>query len=200
MIGHRLATRLAVALAVLLTLGCSSAPPELAGYVRDPAPVVGEISLPSANRDGNFSFVADPDELLLVYFGFTSCPDICPTTLADTRIALNELGADAADAIDLAFVTVDPERDTDDITTAYAETFIDGAIALRTDDQVALQTAADAFGVTYRVFDDEDGEPVVEHSAYLFVVDDIGELVLTWPHGVTVDDMVGDLKTLAGRA
>ena len=89
---------LMLAACVLLATACGggsdeAAAPTLAGYEREPDPSVGALSLPAVNRDNvDFSFRADPGELLMVYFAFTNCPDFCPTTLADTRIALNELG------------------------------------------------------------------------------------------------------------
>ncbi len=173
--------------------------PILAGYERDPEPTVGSISLPPANRDGDaFAFQADPGELLMVTFGFTSCPDICPTTLADARIAFNQLGA-RADDVDLAWVSIDPERDTPEVTANYVEAFVSDGIALRTDDAEQLMIAADAFGVTYIIEENDAGETEVAHTPNVFVVDDTGSIILTWSFGVPAADMVSDLNILLDR-
>lgn len=197
------ARRLVVVFAacLLFATACGgTAETTFAGYERDPEPLVNEFSLPAVNRGGaDFTFQAEADELLLVYFGFASCPDICPTTLADTRLALSELG-DRARSIDLAVATVDPARDTDQIITDYVEAFVPTGIALRTDDELALSEAALAFGVSYEIATNDEGEVEVGHTSALFVVDDTGSLVLTWPFGVTTDDMVSDLTTLLDRA
>lgn len=199
---------IALAVAVFLT-ACSGSSddaataiedgPILAGYERAPEPTVGSISLPAANRDTDaFAFKADPGELLMVTFGFTSCPDICPTTLADARIAFNQLGA-RADDVDLAWVSIDPERDTAEVTTNYVEAFVSDGIALRTDDAEQLLIAADAFGVTYVIQENEAGETEVAHTPNVFVVDDSGSIILTWPFGVPANDMVSDLNILLDR-
>lgn len=187
-----------VAAAIALA-ACGSSEATLAGYEREPEPGVGHITLPAVNRDNqDFAIRADPGELLLVYFGFASCPDICPTTLADTRLALAELG-DRADDVNLALITIDPDRDTPQIVTDYVEAFIEGSIALRTDDPDALAIAADAFGVTYSVIENDEGEIEVGHTPNLFVVDDQGSLVLTWPFGVPATDVTSDLNVLLDR-
>ncbi len=168
-----------------------------AGIVRTPPPVVGDVSLPAVSSpdSAEFAFQAQPDELLLVYFGFTSCPDVCPTTLADLRSALRSLG-DGAGAFDVAFATVDPGRDTVDRTVSYIQAFFPEGIALRTDDATALQTAADAFGVRFEVNEDEEGNVNVDHTAFLYAVDDAGLIRMQWPFGVTADAIAHDLELL----
>lgn len=183
----------------LFAAACGGEEATLAGYELEPDPEVGTLSLPAVNRGGDsFEFRADDDEILMVYFAFTNCPDFCPTTLADTRIALNELGARSSE-IDVAVVTIDPERDTDEVLTNYVETFIADAVALRTEDQVLLRETAFAFGADYRIVTDDAGEIEVGHTTNLFAVDDTGSLVLTWPFGVTTDDIVNDLTILLDR-
>ena len=183
----------------LLAAACGGEEATLAGYEIEPDPAVGTYSLPAVNQaGGDFDFRADDDEILMVYFAFTNCPDFCPTTLADTRIALNELGA-RADEVEVAVVTIDPDRDTPEILTNYVETFIADATALRTEDQTLLRETAFAFGADYRIVTDDAGEIEVGHTTNLFAVDDTGSLVLTWPFGVTTDDIVNDLTILLDR-
>lgn len=198
---RRLLAALAV-VGVLLTACGGSDPVEevtLAGYERTPEPTVGSISLPAVNRTTeDFSFIAEPGKLLMVNFGYSSCPDICPTTLADTRIAFNQLGARSSD-VDFAFVSIDPERDTAEVLTNYVEAFLADGIAVRTDDQEALLIAADAFGVTYFVGENESGDLEVAHTPNIFLVDDSGSIILTWPFGVPAADIVSDLTILLDR-
>jgi protein SCO1/2 len=172
---------------------------ELTGYTRDPAPQVDGVALPDVSRDGEpFAFRATEQGVLLVYFGYTNCPDICPTTMADVRGARRELGDDA-ERVDLAMVTVDPDRDAE-ILTDYVQSFVDDAHALATDDPAALLQAAEPFGVSYEVATTPSGEIEVGHSGYLFAVDDAGTLVLTWPVGVAKDDLLADLEVLLDQA
>lgn len=191
-------TRLAAAagLVAVVAAGCSPTPTEPAGIVRDPAPVVGATSLPDvADGSGEFHFTADRDGVLVVYFGYTSCPDVCPTTMADLRRALEELGG-RADSVDVAMATVDPGRDTDEVLTDYVRSFVAGGRALRTTDDDALRAAADAFGADYTVTTADDGTVEVEHTGFLYAVDDQGLLRLTWPFGTEWQTIEGDLRWL----
>ena len=169
---------------------------ELAGYRRDPAPVVGALSLPDLTADeAEFAFQAEPGHLLAVYFGYTNCPDFCPTTLSDLRLATRRMDPDDAARVDLAMVTVDPERDLP-VLAAYVTSFLDGAHALGTTDGSRLAEVAAPFGVGYEVTTTDEGEIDVAHTTSLYVVDDAGELVLTWQFGVSIDDLAADLTQL----
>jgi len=185
--------------ALTIAVACGSDTATLAGYERSPEPSVGHVSLPAVNRDNaDFALKAKPGHLMVVFFGYTSCPDICPTTLADTRLAFAELG-DRAQDVNLAMISIDPVRDTPPVLSDYVEAFIDGSIALRTEDRDALALAADAFGVTYSVVANDEGEIEVSHTPNLFVIDDQGSMVLTWPFGVQPTDISSDLNLLLDR-
>ncbi len=140
-------------------------------------------------------FRAEDGHVLLAYFGYTHCPDVCPTTLADVRSALADLGDDA-DRVDLAMATIDPDRDTGDVLTPYVRSFVPDAHALRTTDDDQLQVAADLFGVTYDVSTDDAGEVEVTHSGFLYAVDDQGRLLVSWPFGTPSEDVAHDLELL----
>ena len=188
-----------VAAGVLLGLaGCGGddATREYIGYRQSPGQQVGAASLPDASAEGaDFAFAAEPGHLLIAYFGYTSCPDVCPTTLSGLRQALRDLG-DGAARVDLAMVTIDPARDTDDILVGYVQSFVDGAHALRTTDDSALRAVTEAFGASYSVTTAADGAVEVAHSGAMYVVDPSGTVTLTWPFGVTSDDIRGDLAQL----
>jgi cytochrome oxidase Cu insertion factor (SCO1/SenC/PrrC family) len=176
-------------------------PTQLQGFVKTPKPQVGTLSLPDvSNGDQPFPFKAPPGQLLLVYFGYTSCPDICPGTLAGVKLALRRLGTDA-DKVTFAMATVDPERDTGPVLVDYLGRFFKQkpAQALRTDDAAALQTVADGFGVQYEVQKNAAGKIEVGHTALVFAVDDQGRIVDAWPFGMDDHAITDDLRILLSR-
>lgn len=187
---------LVVALLSLVGAACDSDPVELSGFVRTPLPNVGGASLPDASAGGvDFAMQAPAGEILVVYFGYTSCPDVCPTTLADLRSALRKMGDDAS-RVQVAMATIDPGRDTADIITGYVQSFVPAAHALRTDDGAELRAAADTFGAGYGVTITDEGDYEVVHTAHLYAVDDAGRLQVTWPFGTEPEAIAQDLGIL----
>jgi protein SCO1/2 len=171
----------------------------LAGVVRTPPLEVAGIELPDVAATGEpVPLQAPPGELHLVYFGYTSCPDICPTTMTDVGVALDDLPPELAERVTVGMVTVDPERDTAEVLTGYLDHFFDRRMALRTEDPAELDAAADAFGVRFEVEAHDPGATTYEvsHSAVTYVVDDTGEVVVEWPFGFDSRDMTADLTTL----
>ena len=177
---------------------------ELAGVVRTPALDVSAVELPNASEPEPVPTLmkADDGEVLLVYFGYTSCPDICPTTLSDISVALGDLPADQAERVTVGMVTVDPERDSAEVLSGYLGHFVDRSMALRTEDPEALATAASAFGVRFEVAEHEPGADAYEvaHSAVTYVVDDTGTVVVEWPFGFESTDMAADLTAILGAS
>lgn len=186
----------ALAAATLLGgAGCGEkARHQLAGQVLTPAPVFASLALPDASG-APFAMRARPGTLLLVYFGYTSCPDVCPTTLSDVRTALKRIGAKAS-AVQLAMVTIDPARDPAPKLAAYLDSFVTGSIALSTTDDAALRRVADAFGAQYSVTTSATGAPEVSHSAFLYALDDTGTLLVQWPFGIHAPTLADDLDAL----
>jgi protein SCO1/2 len=175
----------------------------LSGAVRTPPLEVGTVSLPNESPGAHgapFAMTAPSGGLLLVYFGFTSCPDICPTTLSDLGRAVQKIPADARRRVDVAMVTVDPDRDTGSVLTSYLDTFVDGGgVALRTTDPAQLQSAQDAFRVVANRIPEGDTY-TFEHTAVTYVVDENGTVVVEWPFGTSPDAMARDLRILLRRA
>ncbi len=188
--------------AALVLIACSSddgANDGLAGFVREPMPRVDQVALPDLSAGGeDFVLRAPPSELLAVYFGFTNCPDICPTTLSDLRSAIRRLPESDQDLVSLAMISVDPDRDAENLVD-YTHTFIPDGHALLTTDQSTLRAAAEPFGVSYQVSVDDDGSVDVAHSTQLFLVDDTGSLLLTWQFGISADDIASDLAIMLDR-
>lgn len=195
---RRLSAAVAIACALMLS-ACGDQPKNLTGYRREPAPVVADFSLPDLSNGGEpFALRADPGELLVVYFGYTNCPDFCPTTLSDVRLATQQLDSVDADRIDVAMIAVDPDRDLP-ILAEYVAGFFDDGHALGTDDPSVLAKAAAPFGVQYQVTTNDDGGIDVAHTTQLYAVDDDGELVLTWQFGVSRDELADDFALLLDR-
>lgn len=177
-------------------------PDTLSGITREPAPIVNTTLMPSLTTPGeDIEFKAEQGGIQVVYFGFTNCPDVCPTTLVDLTVALRKLDVDEpgrSDRIETVVVTVDPGRDLE-LLPDYATSFISNAIAGGTADEVVLASAAAPFGVSYAVRTLDDGTIEVDHSPFLYAVDDEGQLVLTWQFGASSDDIAADLALLLGR-
>lgn len=195
-------TALAALLLVALLAGCGGDTDRdrgFVGYSVTPAPEVGDLSLPDASTGGEPMVLrADGDGLLLVYFGYTHCPDICPMTLSDLSLVLSEI--EEPGRVDVAMVTVDPDRDTDDVLSGYVESFVPDGHALRTTDDATLRAVADRFGASYSVTPGADGAIDVAHTASVYAVDASGIVQLAWTFGTVADDIRDDIDALLGGA
>lgn len=173
---------------------------QLSGMVRTPALKVGDVSLLDVSTDSPTPAVVTPPagHLTLVYFGYTSCPDICPMTMNDIRVALGDLTPANAAKVTVGMVTVDPDRDTPDALRKYLGHFFDRSMALQAADPAALDAAAKTFGVRYEVAEHPPGATTydVSHSAVTYVVDDTGTVVVEWPFGFDSELMAKDLNIL----
>jgi protein SCO1/2 len=128
---------------------------------------------------------------VVVFFGFTQCPDVCPTTLAEVAGALKKLGPDAA-RVQVLFVTVDPERDTPQLLAQYVTAFDPGFLALR-DDLPATQAAAKEFKIFFEKRKTASGY-TIDHSAQSYVIDPQGRLRLLVRHERIAQDLADDLR------
>ena len=193
-----------VGFVVALTIvgsSCGADQASMIGLVRDQPLDVSSIALPDETPGATepmFIMKAQPNELLMVYFGYTMCPDLCPTTLADFRSALSRIDG-AADRIDLAFITVDPERDTADRLAPYLASFVDQYHVLRTTDFSQLQKAQDAFLAASSITTNDSGVIKVSHTATAYFVDENGLVVDEIPFGLGADGFENDLKILINQ-
>ena len=137
------------------------------------------LSTPDGRRVTDTTFRG---KWLLVYFGYTSCPDVCPTTLSAMALALDKLGP-LANKIQPVFITVDPERDTAEIVGEYVKDFDPRFVGLVGSPQ-EIGTAAEQFHVYYRVRQLGNNEYVVDHSSFIYLID---------PNGAFVRLLTGDL-------
>lgn len=173
------------------------------GYKPTPVRKTDTVSLPdyATDSDGvDFSFKAAPGNLLVVFFGFLTCPDICPVTMADIAAGLEELGPTVVQHVEIAFVTVDIERDTGPRMVEYLTHFFPNSTihALRAPDSAQLSAVTSQFGAQWQVDPHEPGAATygVAHSGVTYVVDDRGQLVWEWPFGTTGPEVAATLKQL----
>lgn len=134
--------------------------------------------------------------IVILSFGFTHCPDICPTTLADLAGAVRGLGADAA-RVQVLFVTVDPERDTREVLANYVPAFDPAFLGLYGDLEATRRVAKE-----FKVFFDKQPAGAgytVSHSAQSYVIDGEGRLRLFVRHERIAADLGSDLRVLLGQ-
>jgi len=187
----------AVVALIHLTTGCSPAPGTFhATEVRD-APY-GRLNTLDALTDHRGRRLASADfsgKAVVVFFGYTQCPDICPTALSTMKEALRLLGEDAARVLVL-FVTVDPERDTQEVLAGYVPWFDPSFLGLRTDMAGTLELAKE-FRVYFRKV--EGGSAIgysIDHTAITYAFDPQGRLRLLIRDGTSPAHVAADLKRL----
>ena len=130
---------------------------------------------------------------VLVFFGFTQCPDVCPTTLADLAGVVKTLGADA-DRVQVLFITVDPERDTPELLAQYVRAFDPRFIALR-GDLAATQRVAKDFKIYFEKRK-QGASYTIDHSAQSYVIDPQGRLRLLVRYDRLAQDLPDDLRVI----
>ncbi|MBS0514531.1 MAG: SCO family protein [Proteobacteria bacterium] len=174
------------------------AQPKLAGALLYPAPrTIPDFQLQQAN--GKPLTLADwRGHWNFVYFGYTTCPDVCPTTLAELKAAWASLGKRGAqDKLRVDFVSVDPERDTPDTLAKYVGFFSpDFLAATGTDSELSKLTRA--LGIVYSRTKKDDGSIEVDHSGSIVIVDPQGRLVGLFRPPFAAKDLADDMATLAG--
>jgi protein SCO1/2 len=162
-----------------------------------PTPVRPAADFTLTAQDGSpFRLSRERGKVVAVWFGYTSCPDVCPTTLAELIQARQRLDKDGQ-RFRIVFVTVDPERDTPARLREYAKAFAGGFTAL-TGPAEHLAQVRKAYGVVAekRVVAGTSAAYLIDHSAFVYVIDPAGQLRVMFPFGMTIDDMVHDLKLL----
>jgi protein SCO1/2 len=131
-------------------------------------------------------------KLMLIYFGYTYCPDVCPTELQTMTEAVDLLG-DKSDAVQPIFVTVDPERDTPEQLRLYAESFHPRLVALTgTPEQVAA--AARAYKVYFARRPQQGGDYLMDHSSFVFLMGRDGKYLLHFGAGTSPEQMAAAIE------
>jgi protein SCO1/2 len=152
------------------------------GGVYSPAAAAAPLNLTDMNGQP-FTLDQVKGDVALVYFGYTTCPDVCPTTLTDFQAVKDDLGADA-DRVKFVMVTIDPERDTEAKLKEYLAFFDPDFIGLRGDEAQTEQFKRD-YGITVKrvEYPDSATKYLLDHSALVYVIDPEGKLLLTFPYG-----------------
>jgi protein SCO1/2 len=197
---------------LLLVSGCTApagaagtdAQAEAEGYRRGLVPPV-PFAVPSVVLTDTSGRHYDPTTspshpVTLLFFGYTSCDDVCPAVLADLALALRRLPVADRDRVTTVFVTTDPGRDDPARIRAYLDRFDPTFVGL-TGDPAAIRTLAGAVGVEIAGREERaHGDYVVGHSAQLVGVDRTRHGVAVWEPGVPVGDLAHDLGLLVARA
>lgn len=202
-------TAMAVAVFAWTVAGCGGdeddggdSSDQLNGLVRVPPLEAKKASLPDVSPQSGGKPVAmkgEPGGLMLVFFGFTSCPDVCPTTLADLRIALGELEPGQREKVKVSMVTVDPKRDSVKALNEYLGFFFEEGqfSSFRTENPAQLAKVEEAFNASHEIGKpDPDGDYDVGHTAMVYAVDDEGTVQVEWPFKIPTDQIASDLKSL----
>jgi protein SCO1/2 len=136
--------------------------------------------------------------VVMVFFGFTHCPDVCPTALVEMAQVVKALGRDG-DRVQPLFVTVDPERDTQQVLSQYVPSFHPGFLGLY-GDAAATARAAREFKVYYQKQPVKDGGYSVDHTAGIYILDGQGRLRLYAQHNAGAPAMLHDIRILLGAS
>jgi protein SCO1/2 len=191
---QRRACRLMAVLAGLLALGL---------LLQDPAAAQGVGSLGGAfelvdHNGQRFASTSLAGRPYAVFFGFTHCPDVCPTTLLQMSNSLRRLGADA-DRLKVLFVTVDPERDTPEKLRAYLSSF-DARIVGLTGSTDAIAAAAKGWNAFHNKVPEGNGGYTIAHSAYVYLMDADNRLAGTLGFQESEEEQLAKLRRLLGGA
>lgn len=188
--------KLFVALMVITITACAPKTDEVALYGTDitGADFASDFSL--IDHHGDVRQLADyQGKVVALFFGFTHCPDICPTTMADLAAAMRLLG-DESDEVQVLFVTVDPERDTPDVLAQFVPSFDPRFVGL-TGTVEDIEKTAKTFKIYYAK-QQESGQKgySFDHSAGVYVYDKQGKIRVYMKYGQKPDELAHDLRSL----
>ncbi|MES9940187.1 MAG: SCO family protein [Candidatus Thiodiazotropha sp. 6PLUC2] len=165
----------------------------------------GGAELQAVPKGGDFSFrsyqgvVSLKDfrgQVVLLYFGYTWCPDICPTNLALISTILDEMSEAERAKVQPIFVSVDPARDSVDRLKEYVEYFHPKLLGVTASEPV-IREVAERYGAAYKLHQEEgEANYVVDHSADTYLVGTDGELINTIPHGATAEELLAAVRPL----
>jgi protein SCO1/2 len=189
-----------VALGFLIVVGSTvfAKPYQFMGSKIDPAAPASDFTLTDQNGQP-YTLSDQKGKVVLIFFGYSNCPDVCPTTLAEFKNIREQLG-DQANKVELVFITVDPERDTTQRLAAFLPTFGEGIVGLTGSEQ-DLDPVWKAYGV-YRSKVDTGSAAgyAMEHSTRVYGIDSDGNLRVTYLFGTTPGSILKDTLHLLDEA
>jgi protein SCO1/2 len=182
--------------AVLTLAGCQPAPPPPSFHATDITGAAFARDFRLTDHNGQIRSLADfKGKAVAVFFGYVHCPDVCPTTLSDFSLALQQLGP-LAERVQVIFVTVDPQRDTPDLLKQFVPAFNPGFLGMYTDAE-SLRLLANEYKVVFQKSSVKAADDyLIDHSAGTYVYDPQGNLRLLMPYGSSPEAIAQDLKTL----
>jgi protein SCO1/2 len=190
--GSRTARRLATfAMAAAVITACSAKTPAAAAK----ATIGGDFALTDHNKQ-RFELQSLRGKVVMIFFGYSMCPDVCPTTLSKlTRVAMR-LGSDST-KVKTLYITVDPDRDTPDVLKADLSLFRLDALGL-TGTRAEIDKVVAQYGAKYQIVQTPQsaGKYSVSHSTTLYVLDGKGVVQQSFPYEATVDEIVAGLRPL----
>jgi protein SCO1/2 len=186
--------RLILGIMIVALTGVSYAQSQLKSGVFEPPRAAPDFSLPSS-RDAQFTLSQQRGKILVLGFGFTNCPNVCPMTLANLAQVNKNLGA-LASQIQVIYVTVDPERDNTTRLGEYLAKFNADFIGISGSAE-QLSNVRQAYGIIAKKELKKNGMDYdVHHSSYIYLIDREGLLRALVPFGKTADDITHDIKIL----
>jgi len=168
-------------------------------YTLHGSEITNGVTAPAVNltrTDGSTYRIEEQEgKIVLLFFGYTSCPDVCPTTLADMKRVKADLG-DRAGQVEFVFITVDPLRDSSVRVQAYASGFDPQFIGL-SGAESDLTPVWQGYGVFRQVQESTSAAGyLVDHSSRIYLIDTANHLRVTYPYGTPVDDLAADIRYL----
>lgn len=191
--------RFVALLLVALALASCGGPHQWSGTLVEPPKPLTDFTLPDQNGEP-FQLGAAQPNLALLYFGYTNCPDFCPTTLGEWKQIKQELGANA-DKVRFVLVSVDPERDTEQALKAYVERFDPAFIGVRpTPEQVGALSREYGFGVEVaQAGSDDHRHDLARHGTYTYLLDQSGGLRLLFRYGTPPKEIARDIAAVLAQ-
>jgi len=187
------------ALAAACLTGCGERPQAAKFRLTDVTGANFGKELNLTDHDGKPRTLADfRGKVVTVFFGFTHCPDVCPVTLAEMAQVVRELGPDGS-RVQVLFVTVDPERDSQQVLKQYVPSFNPTFVGLYGDAEATARVAKE-FKIYYRKQPAKDGHYSVDHSAGTYILDPQGRLRLFAQYGAGAPALLHDIRILLGKS
>ena len=195
---RRLAGLALLAAALIGQVACSKSPVAFQGIDITGAEYARQLKL--TDVDGKQRTLDEfKGKVVVVFFGYTQCPDVCPTTLAELAAVKKKLGADGDKVVGM-FVSVDPERDTAPVLKAYVNSFGNDFVALRGSVDEVKEVAREFKVFFAKVPGTTDGSYTIDHTAVSYVFDPQGRVRLAERYGTSTDALQQDLKALIDGA
>jgi protein SCO1/2 len=181
-------------LSVTVTVGLITRPYTFQGSLIDPPVKAAEIQLTDQNRE-TFHLSDQQGKVVLIFFGYTHCPDVCPVTLTKYKQIKEQLG-DQADGVRFVFITVDPERDTPEILGKHVANYDPGVVAL-TGSRAELEPVWKSYGVYQAKSETESAAGyLVDHTTRIYAIDTQGNWRLTYAFEMPSEAILEDVRQL----